>query len=253
MTAAGSASRLDEPLPLIAGADDASTARSVGADTGGGRPPTGDDVVPTDEWPAPWWHAPWRLAVLALALLFLGGAMGYALLARAGTPAAESVDVGFLQDMRVHHDQAVLMSLLLLDKPAAEGERSVRTLAQEVVLGQQLESGLMVQLLRTWGHREANETDTGMVWMDMATPLDRMPGLATPADLDALRAASGSEADALWLGLMIAHHDGGVHMAEHAAEHAGTDDVRELAAAMAAGQRGEIVELQDALRDVTGS
>jgi uncharacterized protein (DUF305 family) len=155
--------------------------------------------------------------------------------------------------MRVHHDQAVLMSLLLLDKPADEGTRSVRTLAQEVVLGQQLESGLMVQLLRTWGHREANESDTGMAWMDMATPLDRMPGLATPADLDALRAATGSEADTLWLGLMIAHHEGGVHMAEHAAEHAGTDDVRELAAAMAAGQRGEIVELQDALRDLTGS
>lgn len=121
------------------------------------------------------------------------------------------------------------------------------------MLGQQLEAGLMVQMLRTWGHREANESDTGMAWMDMPVPLDRMPGLATPADLDALRAASGVEADTLWINLMIAHHEGGVHMADHAAEHGGTEDVRELAAAMAAGQRGEVIELQDALDALDGS
>ena len=30
----------------------------------------------------PWWHAPWRLLVLGLALVFLGGALGYAITSR---------------------------------------------------------------------------------------------------------------------------------------------------------------------------
>src|SRR4051794_13927613 len=69
---------------------------------------------------APWWHAPWRLLVMAGALLFLGGAIGYFVPTQAPqSPGAASIDVGFLQDMRYHHDQAVQMSLTYLEKPAA--------------------------------------------------------------------------------------------------------------------------------------
>jgi uncharacterized protein (DUF305 family) len=46
---------------------------------------------------------------------------------------------------------------------------------------------------------------------------------------------------------MIAHHQGGIHMAEYAAEHAGRADVRHLATNMISGQRGDIYELQNAL------
>src|SRR5829696_2055572 len=69
---------------------------------------------------APSWHSPWRLVVAALALLFLGGAVGYFISQRESTshPGADAVDVGFLQDMRYHHDQAVQMSLSYLQKPA---------------------------------------------------------------------------------------------------------------------------------------
>jgi uncharacterized protein (DUF305 family) len=78
-------------------------------------------------------------------------------------------------------------------------------------------------------------------------PLDRMPGMATPEQLSQLHAATGPAADQLFAELMIAHHEGGIHMAEQAAQHAGRADVRLLAKRMAGNQRGEIIDLRDAL------
>jgi uncharacterized protein (DUF305 family) len=68
--------------------------------------------------------------------------------------------------------------------------------------------------------------------------------------MTALRNASFAEADALFLELMAEHHRGGIHMASYAAEHATTDDVGDLAAALAPLQAMEIDELRaTALRE----
>ena len=63
-----------------------------------------------------------------------------------------------------------------------------------------------------------------------------MPGMATAAQLDELRAATGVEAERIFLRLMIAHHEGGVAMANAAVADARTTEVRTLAAAIAAAQ-----------------
>jgi uncharacterized protein (DUF305 family) len=105
----------------------------------------------------------------------------------------------------------------------------------------------MVGLLLDMGADPANETGQAMAWMDQPVPLERMPGMATEAQLDELQAATGPEADALFVELMAAHHEGGIHMAEFAAEHAHRADVRGLAERMAVNQRGEIVDLRNAL------
>ena len=62
-----------------------------------------------------------------------------------------------------------------------------------------------------------------MTWMNEPTPIDRMPGLASDADIDKLLASSGTDADKLFADLMIAHHQGGIHMAQYAVEHATRD------------------------------
>ncbi len=49
----------------------------------------------------------------------------------------------------------------------------------------------------------------------------------------------------LFIDLMSAHHRGGVDMAEHAVEHASTERVRQLAAAMIRGQQSELNELAE--------
>jgi uncharacterized protein (DUF305 family) len=193
----------------------------------------------------PWWHSPWRLLVLAAALMFLAGAATYAWNERQDRPPGEgSVDVGFLQDMRLHHDQAVQMAWIYTRKDPAQQDRLLTQIAGEIVLGQQFESGVMAQQLRSWGRYEANQTGTTMAWMGMPLPAERMVGMATQEQLVQLADTDGPAADRLFAQLMIAHHEGGVHMAEYAKGAAETDVVRTLARSMYEAQVSEIGELQ---------
>jgi uncharacterized protein (DUF305 family) len=214
--------------------------------------PTVDQPIPPDDGYSdddgnPWWHSPWRLLVLGVALIFLGAAIGYVAFGRTSVPSESSVDVGFLQDMRYHHDQAVSMALLMRQKPAADQDPTLRAIAGEILLGQQLENGSMVQILADWGRPEANESGTGMAWMGLAVPIDRMPGMASADEMQQLAQAQGHDADVRFAKLMVAHHQGGIHMAEYAAQHAKDSRVRTLAAAMASSQTSEIGELNQAL------
>lgn len=105
----------------------------------------------------------------------------------------------------------------------------------------------MIQLLRDYGESEVNESDLAMAWMDEPVASDRMPGLATQDNIEALVAAEGADADQIFVQLMTAHHQGGVHMADYAAAHAGTAEVRAMAKAMASSQRAEIIEIGNLL------
>jgi len=213
-----------------------------------GPPSDEDDDEGDDGGGTPWWHSPWRLLVLGVAVLFLGASIGYFLTRRAERhPGAGSVDVGFLQDMRYHHDQATQMSLAYLEKPAAGQDPTLRTIAAEILLGQQLEAGAMVQLLHDYGQPDSNESGTGMAWMSMPLPIASMPGMATPEQLAALKAATGVEADRQYAQLMYDHHLGGIHMADFAADHVSEQAVRVLAESMLKSQNSDINELRTIL------
>ena len=157
------------------------------------------------------------------------------------TPRPKSNQTGFMQDMRFHHEQAVQMSFIYLDRP--DTDRNLSTVARDIIVSQQQEIGIMIQLLRNFGQSAINESDVAMAWMGDPVPLDEMPGLATPEQITALTRATGTEADALFAALMTDHHLEGIHMAEHAASHASTDEVRTLATNMAAGQQSEVAEM----------
>jgi len=165
----------------------------------------------------PWWQSKLNLGVLAIAVAVLCGALGWLIGNNRATPDPNAVDIGFLQDMRTHHEQAVILGLyyLALD----DTDPDLRVIAREIVFGQSIDIGRMIQLLRIYGATETNESDTAMTWMNEPTPNDRMPGLASEADIDKLRASSGKEADQLFVDLMSAHHEGGIHMAEYALDH----------------------------------
>ena len=193
-----------------------------------------------DELVLPWYYSWWRVGVLAvIATLLVVAAVG-AITDR--TPGADSVDVGFLQDMRSHHDQAVQMSLSMLFKD--DIDPTLRTIAAEILLAQQQETGIMVEILRTDGAEEENSSGTSMGWMNQPVPTDRMPGMANADELGRLDAATGTTADRLFVELMIAHHQGGIAMAEYAADHAETDRVTAVAEATVRVQQGEVEELQ---------
>jgi uncharacterized protein (DUF305 family) len=145
--------------------------------------------------------------------------------------------------MRSHHDQAVQMAFMYLALP--DTDPGLRVVARNILLSQGIDIGRMIQLLRDMDEPEAAaETDEAMAWMGMATPRDRMPGLATEEQLDEFGASRGAAADRMFVDLMTAHHQGGIHMAEFAATEADNDEVRAMAESMATSQAEEIAELQ---------
>jgi uncharacterized protein (DUF305 family) len=182
---------------------------------------------------------PWlQVAVLGVALVFLGFALGFAV-TRDRPPAADSADVGFLQDMLTHHDQALGVARLTI----AYGEDPVvRSYAADVLGFQSYEIGVMTQKLADWGFTRDDRSDEAMAWMDMPVPVTAMPGLLAEDDMAQIQAARGRELDALFLEKMAEHHRGGLHMAQEAAGRVSDDDVAALARRMERNQAGEINE-----------
>ncbi|MEP7045205.1 MAG: DUF305 domain-containing protein [Ilumatobacteraceae bacterium] len=189
----------------------------------------------------PWWQSKLNLAVLAVAIAVLCGALGWVVGNNRAIPDPNKVDIGFLQDMRTHHEQAVTMSFYYLSSTGTS--LALRDIAHEIVFDQSIDIGRMIELLRVYGATESNESDVAMTWMGEPVPTDRMPGLASGADLDKLIAASGPAADKLFVALMTVHHQGGIHMAQFALDHANEIEVRRFAYSMISGQTGEINEM----------
>ncbi len=180
-----------------------------------------------------------------------------AVIAGAGRDAAPtdgSVDVGFARDMMVHHQQAVLMAGWVRDHGSAP---AVRLMAYDVETQQLTEAGVFKGWLDGWG-LQATTDRAPMSWMatDGHVHLQNgglMPGMATTAELTKLKSLSGRALDVFFLQLMIRHHQGGIPMAEYAAEHAGTDYVRVAAKKMADAQSLDVVNMEKMLRDLGSS
>jgi len=194
-------------------------------------------------------HAPWTRWLVhggaLLAALLLGAALGMFLTGGSAQLKGGSVDVGFAQDMSVHHRQAVLMAGLARDRST---DPAIRLIAFDIETNQLQQIGQMQGWLSLWN---AAPLPTGryMTWMagtpsmpGMAhgTPgLATMPGMASAADLQRLQASSGGPFDMLFLQLMLRHHQGGTPMAQYAAGHAESAQVRNLAEKMVVSQGAE--------------
>lgn len=189
--------------------------------------------------------------LLGVASLLVGLVLGWALFGRGGFPLDGSAEAGFARDMQTHHGQAVQMSLIVVDRTT---DPAVRTMATDIATSQQQQAGQMFAWLQLWGL-----TPTGsqppMAWMGSehhdatsasgdAVP---MPGMASDADLARLSAASGVEAERIYLELMIAHHRGGVEMADAVLSRSDRDEVVTLAGSMKAAQTSEISTMQSML------
>ncbi|MFT4189755.1 MAG: DUF305 domain-containing protein [Aeromicrobium sp.] len=154
------------------------------------------------------------------------------------------VDVGFAQDMGVHHQQALDMSALAL---ANSDDQFVLAMAQQILQAQAGERGILRGWLTLW---KAPQLPSGppMEWMaeaheghgDHGSHEEGMPGMATPAQMQELAELEGAAFDAEFVALMTAHHEGGVMMARYAADHAALPEVRSLAMLMVEEQIEEL-------------
>ena len=166
------------------------------------------------------------------------------------TPGDDSAEAGFARDMATHHEQAVEMSFILRD---ATADTRLRTLAYDIIVTQSAQRGMFMAWLESWGLPQASNGPR-MAWMPAGTHASHdtahreidgagmplMMGMASQAELDLLRRATGTDAETQFLQLMIRHHEGGVLMARALLERSSLEPVATLARSIENGQSGEI-------------
>ncbi|MEV6473167.1 DUF305 domain-containing protein [Streptomyces sp. NPDC051657] len=145
----------------------------------------------------------------------------------AGQDTANSADFRYARMMIEHHSQAIVMTGLVPERASAD---TVKRLADRISAGQKPEIGAMKGWLqKNGGDRRKERHDHGT-----------MPGMATDAQLDTLRAADGKAFDKLFLELMVTHHQGAITMATEALTEGNDVIVEEMASDVVAQQTVEI-------------
>jgi len=166
-------------------------------------------------------------------------------------------DVRFMQHMLVHHAQAVEMVELLHQHGT---HATVKRLGERIALSQAAEMDLMREWLTSRGQPEtAPDLHAGHMGhgehAGHAAPSDvpLMPGMLSPAQMQALAAARGPAFDRLFLEGMIQHHRGALDMVDElmGAPNAGEEPMlSDLLSSIVADQSAEILRMQNLLSDL---
>ena len=123
-------------------------------------------------------------------------------------------DVEFMQDMIIHHQQALIMSRLAA---LSTNNEVILELAARIDVSQADE----ISFMQDWLHeREQHAPDPNM---EQRSHLHHsMVGMATPAQIKQLSVAKSKDFDKLFLTLMIAHHDGAIEMVKELEDQPGS-------------------------------
>ncbi len=160
------------------------------------------------------------------------------------TGEGRTADISFAQLMIPHHEQAVQMADMALQKATTP---EVQQLAQQIKDAQDPEIQQMRGWLTAWGAPEQMAGMDGMDHGDMDMGGQTAAGMMTDQDMSALMDASGTDFDQMWLAMMIAHHKGAIEMAQTAKADTTNPDVTALADAIVAGQTSEIDTMEKLL------
>lgn len=112
-------------------------------------------------------------------------------------------DITFVQLMVPHHDQAVEMSNIMIDKD--DVQEDVVGLAEQIRDGQEPAVETLDGWLETWADGAPPPSQD---------PFDTANGMLAPEQMQELDEADGPTASKLFLDLMLAHHEGSVALAE---------------------------------------
>jgi uncharacterized protein (DUF305 family) len=151
---------------------------------------------------------------------------------------ANAADILYVQDMIIHHRQALDMALLA---PTRANSPKLKSLADRIKAAQ----GPEIQFMTTWlGQQGQPAPDHHAAHADM-------PGMATPEQLEALKAATGKPFDKLFLELMINHHLGAIKMSEKVLTSGSHIRIEELATDVSVTQTAEIRRMQQLQPEVS--
>lgn len=162
------------------------------------------------------------------------GSMDHGDTSKAPDSAAHNADdVMFAQMMLPHHEQAIVMSDIMLEK--SDIPANVTAMATQIKDAQGPEITTLTGWLKAWNA----PTDA---------PMDHeMDGMMSEDDLNKLRAATGTDAAKLFLTQMIEHHEGAVDMAEDEIEDGKNGDAVAMAKSIVDSQQKEIDQMRTML------
>lgn len=146
-------------------------------------------------------------------------------------------DVMLAQMMIPHHEQAIEMSDLILAEDGASPE--VVELAEQIKAAQGPEIEQMESWLEEWGVPAMRGDGHGA--------MGGMGGMLSEAEMEALEAADGAEAERLYLEGMIEHHEGAIAMAEQHQQNGENAEALELTASIIESQTAEIELMEELL------
>ncbi|MBU4337256.1 MAG: DUF305 domain-containing protein [Actinobacteria bacterium] len=153
-------------------------------------------------------------------------------------------DIEFAQMMIVHHQGALEMAQLAVDRAESP---DVKELAERIEAAQQPEIEMMQSWLRAWG-AEPLDPAGAMPGMDHGSMMDTGEGgMASGSQMQQLQDAQGAEFDTLFLQLMTVHHQGAVAMAQAEVDNGESTDALALAQQVIIDQTAEIELMQGML------
>lgn len=161
-----------------------------------------------------------------------------------------AADVEFATAMIPHHAQAVQMALLAQGRPLAP---EVRALVEQIQATQVPEVETMTTWLTDWDQEIPPTTldhvhgGHGHEGGEMPEDLPAMPGMMSADRIEELETSADSAFPALWLTMMIEHHEGAITMAEEERERGRFPDAVALAEDIARAQDAEIAVMEDHL------
>lgn len=161
------------------------------------------------------------------------------------SPSSESAvfnnaDATFAMEMIAHHEQAIEMVDMLLEKDGID-ER-VTSVALDIKDAQSPEIEMMNSWLEDWGIVTGDSEMEGMEGMDHSGG-----SIMSDEDMAALETASGADASRLFLEQMTQHHQGAIDMAQREIDNGENPDAIELAQTIIDTQTAEIAMMQDIL------
>ena len=194
------------------------------------------------------------LLLLALVGLAFSAACGSdddpAVAPEASGESHNDADVAFAQGMIPHHEQAIEMAEMALEKSESP---EVTDLAARIVDAQGPEIEKLQYWLEEWGE-SASGDGGGHGGMDMGDDEAKTgTGMMTEDDMGALEKASGEEFDRMFLEMMIEHHKGAIEMAETELEDGEFADAQAMARDIIDAQQAEIEEMEGILEGASAT
>lgn len=170
-----------------------------------------------------------------------------------------AADVDYISGMIPHHQQAIEMSGMVLEKDDIDPD--VEALAEDIREAQGPEIEQMESWLDAWGQSDEGAADRDTEDMDRDGmdddqmghgDMDRdrtmeQDGMMSREELAQLDESTGSAASRMFLEQMIAHHEGAVSSAEQHLQEGANPEALELSEDIIEDQQAEIEEMEELL------